>query len=182
MLVTFAVSVTRNQAGPDKSSVSTPEAMAGVSTVSHCMAESLLSRTACSPVTVLMAWEPVWFARFFRLASLSLAVAPLATPFSLVLSAALMKPATAVVASACAAPPAPKCAVICACSLPRADSTESAAVIAAFVARLRPVSITSRTRAAVWYRLLAPSGNSSVLLLAVAPASMAASFACSASL
>ncbi|MNE74182.1 hypothetical protein D3C80_1702410 [compost metagenome] len=54
-------------------------------------------------------------------------------------------------------------------------------MIAAFVARLRPVSITSRTRAAVWYRLLAPSGNSSVLLLAVAPASMAASFACSAS-
>ncbi|MCY1356266.1 hypothetical protein D9M69_427110 [compost metagenome] len=181
MLVTLAFKVTLKPVGAARSRVSTPEAMAGVARVSQGTADSLLSSADCSPATVLMAWLPVWFARLFRLASVSLAVAPMATPFSLVLSAELMKPATAVVASECAPPPAPTCALICACSLPRADSTESAAVIAAFVARLRPVSTTSRTRAAVWYRLLDPSGRSSVSSLAVAPAATPSSFDFSAS-
>ena len=116
-------------------------------------AASLPSSAVCRPLTVLMAWVPVCVARSRSWASVALAVAPVAMPSSLVLSAAAMKPAALVVASACAAPPAPKCALIWACSLPKAARMESAAAMAAFVAVLSPVSTTSRTRAAVVYWL-----------------------------
>ncbi|MCY1308300.1 hypothetical protein D9M70_582960 [compost metagenome] len=110
---------------------------------------SFPSSALCRPLTVLMDWLPVWLARFFRLASVSFAVAPAAMPFSLVLSEPLMKPEASVVASACAPPPLPKCAVTCAWSLPRAASTVSVAAMAALVARLSPLSTVERTRAGV---------------------------------
>ena len=57
-----------------------------------------------------MAWVPVWVERSRSWASVAFAVAFSAIPTSFVLSAPDMNPLTNVVASACAAPPAPTCA------------------------------------------------------------------------
>ncbi|MNC72912.1 hypothetical protein D3C87_1654780 [compost metagenome] len=61
-------------------------------------AKVALSNAICRSVTVLIACVPVWLARPSRVASLLFAVAPLAMPSSLSLSAAAMNPATLVVA------------------------------------------------------------------------------------
>ena len=52
-----------------------------------------------APVTVEPAWVPVWFARANNVASAELAVAPDATPSSLVLSLLDIEPAALVVAA-----------------------------------------------------------------------------------
>ncbi|MCY1540568.1 hypothetical protein D9M68_762160 [compost metagenome] len=111
---------------------------------------SFPSSADCKPVTVLMAWAPVWLARASRVASPLFAVALLATPSSLVLSAALMKPATVVVTNACTLPPPPKWSLSCRWILPNAASTVSVETTAPPVARLKPLSTTASTRAALW--------------------------------
>ena len=90
--------------------MSAPDEVAGAHAVPFQVNTCPVVALDCASVDTVCV--PVWLARFSRVASELLTVAPVATPFNLVLSAPLMNPATEVVALECAAPPTPKCAVI----------------------------------------------------------------------